>query len=401
MPLFRYKALDPNGQFVSGELQVADARELDRTLQQMGFKALGTSAPASSAEQRQGFFSLGPRVSQRGITIFLRDLALLLRAGLPLNEALHLLAGEERRGLTQIAATLNAEISSGSSLSEAMQKYPQVFRVDLVAMVKVAEASGSLERVLDAVADDRLRTERLVDKISASLRYPVFLLVAAVSILLFFMMVIVPQFAAIIRDFRGNTTGLAGLVLNVSDLLVTHGAYIFSVAGLIAFAIGVVLLRPNYRLRVLRRIRQLPGLRAIVELRRTVLFCSNLSTLLGNGVTLSDALKVLIAFQGASGGNLEQVADDVRRGARLVESLDRSKYLPPIALKMLRIGEESGELGLVARRTADFYEAKLTGQLDRISGIVGPVAIIIIAGVIGSLIVSILSALLSINELIT
>jgi general secretion pathway protein F len=103
---------------------------------------------------------------------------------------------------------------------------------------------------------------------------------------------------------------------------------------------------------------------------------------------------------GAFSGDLDRVVEGVRRGGRLVDSLAAVGYLPPLALKMLRVGEESGELAVVARRTADFYEAKLSDRLDRLSGIVGPAAIVGIAAIVGGLIVSILSALLSVNQLI-
>jgi general secretion pathway protein F len=130
------------------------------------------------------------------------------------------------------------------------------------------------------------------------------------------------------------------------------------------------------------------------------MFCSSLSTLLGHGVTLTSALRVMADSQGAFAGDLDRVVEGVRRGGRLVESLSEVGYLPPLAIKMLRVGEESGEIAIVARRTADFYEAKLSDRLDRLAGVVGPVAIVAIAGIVGGLIVSILSALLSVNQLI-
>jgi general secretion pathway protein F len=150
----------------------------------------------------------------------------------------------------------------------------------------------------------------------------------------------------------------------------------------------------------LRRVSRLPGLRGILELRRTVLFCSGLGTLLSNGVTLTAALRVMVGMPGAAAAGLDAVVENVRRGGRLVDALGRVEYIPPLALKMLRVGEESGELATVARRTAEFYETKLSDRLDRLAGIVGPVAIVAIAAIVGTLIVSILSALLSVNQLI-
>jgi general secretion pathway protein F len=149
-----------------------------------------------------------------------------------------------------------------------------------------------------------------------------------------------------------------------------------------------------------RRVNRMPGLRGILELRRTVMFCSSLSTLLANGVTLTAALRVLVDLPGALAAGLDNVVENVRRGGRLVDALARINYVPPLAIKMLRVGEESGELATVARRTSEFYEAKLSDRLDRLAGVVGPAAIVAIAGIVGTLIVSILSALLSVNQLV-
>jgi len=123
--------------------------------------------------------------------------------------------------------------------------------------------------------------------------------------------------------------------------------------------------------------------------------------LLSNGVTLTHALQVLLELPGAAAEGLEGVVEGVRRGGRLVDALARMNYLPALALKMMRVGEESGELATVARRTAEFYETKLSDRLDRLAGIIGPTAIVLIATIVGGLIVSILSAILGVNQLVT
>jgi len=232
------------------------------------------------------------------------------------------------------------------------------------------------------------------------LRYPAFLLVVAVSVLSFFLVVVVPQFGSVLRDFGPPPDGLVGFVLGLSDFLVQYGIWLAgTLAALVALAVGVML-RSRPRAIVMHQVGRLPGLRSILELRRTVLFCSSLSILLANGVTLTAALRVLVDLPGAAATGLDRVVEGVRRGGRLVDALGAIGYIPPLALKMLRVGEESGELAIVARRTAEFYQAKLSDRLDRVASVVGPTAIVVIAGVVGTLIVSILSALLSINQLV-
>ena len=399
MPTFSYKALDAEGAFVVGEIEAPDRSEVARRLQRLGYVALDTGT-SKDAEIGARFFTFKRQVGQREITVFLRELSLVLRAGLTLDDALLLLAGEERRGLAEICRDLRAAISGGQSFADALKRHPKLFGADLIAMVRVGEAAGNLDKIMESVGEERVRTERLVDKISSSLRYPAVLFVAAVAVLVFFLVVVVPQFASVLRDFGQEVTGLVGVVLGASDFVVNNGDVLAGSLLVIMVAALLIFRRPGARKFAFRQLSRMPGLRGILLLRSTVLFCSSLSTLLGHGVTLTSALRVMADSAGAFQGELDRVVEGVRRGKRLVESLTDVGYLPPLAVKMLRVGEESGELAVVARRTADFYEAKLTDRLDRLSGVVGPVAIVSIAAIVGGLIVSILSALLSVNQLI-
>lgn len=400
MPTFTYKALDTDGRFVAGELSAADARELVSQLAKLGYIPLETKAGHKEVATERAFLGFRRSVGSREVTVFLRELALVLRAGLPLDEALLLLAGEEGPGLAAVARDLRSAITAGASFSDALRRHPSLFGPDLVAMARIAEAAGTLESVLESVSEERLRTERMMDKITSSLRYPAALLLMAVAVLIFFMVAVVPQFAAVLRDYGKEPEGLVGLVLKTSDFMLENGQTMMAV--LLALIVAVLLARQHARLREAMKdyVSRLPGLRGILELRRTVLFCSALGTLLSNGVTLSNALQVLLELPGASSRALASVVETVRRGSRVVDALGQVNYLPPLALKMLRVGEESGELVTVTRRTAIFYEAKLSDRLDRIAGIVGPAAIVFIAVVVGGLIISILSAILGVNQMI-
>jgi len=401
MPTFSYKAIDGDGRFVAGEVVAADPRDVSRQLSKLGYVPLETSAGRQKLKAEKSFLWFRRSVSSREITVFLRELALILRAGLMVDDALLLLAGEEGPGLASVARDLRSAIATGASFGDALQRHPNLFGPDLIAMVRVAEASGTLETVLESVAEERARTEALMDKVAASLRYPAVLLVLALGVLIFFMVAVVPQFAAVLRDFGQKPEGLVAFVLSFSDFLLAYGQTIMVVALGLILLVMVARQFTAVRRRMRYYVSRLPGLRGILELRRTVLFCSSLGTLLTNGVTLSNALQVLLELPGAAAEGLEGVVEGVRRGGRLVDALSRMNYLPPLALKMLRVGEESGELATVTRRTAVFYETKLSDRLDRIAGVIGPTAIVLIATIVGGLIVTILSAILGVNQLVT
>src|SRR3954467_7858842 len=223
MPTFTYKAIDPQFRFITGEMEAADTPRVGRELGKLGYTVLDTKSGKSGTKASNSFWSFRRPVGRKEITVFLRELSLVLRAGLTLDDALLLLAGEESAGLAAIVRDLRAAITAGASFGDALQRYPRLFGPDLVAMVRVAEATGNLDGVLEAVGEERARTERLMDKVSSALRYPAVLMIVAMSVLVFFLVYVVPQFASVLRDFGQAPTGFVGGVLATSDFFVANG----------------------------------------------------------------------------------------------------------------------------------------------------------------------------------
>src|SRR6478752_328834 len=154
MPTFTYKAMDPQYRFITGEIEATDQREVGRELKKLGYTVLDTTAGKGGGKKVRSFLSFRRPVGRKEITVFLRELSLVLRAGLTLDDALLLLAGEEGAGLAAVVRDLRAAITAGASFGDALQRYPRLFGPDLVAMVRVAEATGNLDSVLEAVGEE-------------------------------------------------------------------------------------------------------------------------------------------------------------------------------------------------------------------------------------------------------
>jgi general secretion pathway protein F len=395
---FAYKALDARGRFVTGELRAPSVSTALQQLVELGYVPL--AAEPIRSERAAFWHSLFERgVPKRETTIFLQDLALLLRSGLPLDDALRLLTENASGPTVRLIARLRAAIGSGGSLAEALQSHPATNLPDLIAVVRSAEATGNLEAALEAIAKERQKQEQITSRIRNAIRYPVFLLLVSVAVLLFFLLYVVPQFADVVRDFGTRPDLLVATVIAISSGLRANADVVIAA---IVTALGLALLalrRPRLRKRLLAPLLKLPLVRGVVVLRQTTIFCRSLGTLLANGVNLTDALR-LMAETGIGDGNLAVVSDRVRRGGRFADAVSETKLVPPLAARMLRVGEESGSLASVANRCADYYEAKLTEQVDKLTGIIGPAAIVFISMVIATLIVSIMSTLLSINQMV-
>jgi general secretion pathway protein F len=399
MPAFRYKALDGEGRFVTGEIQAESTAAVEARLGELGYLPLETVARrAPNAQVGWRRLMPQPRLAARDVTVVIRDLALLLRAGLPLDEALRLLGDDAGAVTGHLLVDVRRAIESGTGFADALAAHPEAFSGEVVAMVRVAEAAGGLDTVMENLAEDRARRERISAKVVGALRYPIFLLLVASGVLVFFLMFVVPQFATVLRDFGGEPDPLVATVLGLSDWMNKNGEALG--LTLVAAGLAIFLALRSARLRnpLLRFLRRTPGIRGVVELRRAASICRSLATLLASGVTLSDALKVMTDAGGVDAEALGKVQERVRRGGRLVDALTETAIVPALAARMLRVGEESGELAVVARRAADYYESKLGERLDKLAAVVGPAAIVVISVVIGGLIVSIMSTLLGINQ---
>ncbi|MFG1302083.1 type II secretion system F family protein [Xanthobacter sp. V3C-3] len=401
MATFTYKALTQAGQMVSGQIAAPSEAEVRQRIEFLGLVPVETMRAREAAPG--GRFGLlpgrGPRAAD--VTLFTRDLALLLRAGARLDEALELLAGDADLGRMRPAvARIRADILSGHSLAEALAAQPKLFPPVYVALVRVGEASGTVDRILELLAEERMRAEQLRRKLLEALQYPAFILIGAGGVLVFFLLFVLPQFSGVLRDMGAKLDPAVELLLDLSDLLQAHAGMVAAGAALVPVLGYAVLRRPAARAGLLATLARLPLVRTVLQFRRSAVFCRNLSILLGNGVTLSAALRIIVEVM-ASGDDASVWAvasDKVRQGGRLSEAFAAGEALPPMAVRMLRLGEETGQLAMLSGRIADFYEEKLQRALARVVAIIGPLAIVTISVVVGGLIVSVMTALLSVSQ---
>jgi len=277
-----------------------------------------------------------------------------------------------------------------------------IFPAVYIALVRVGEASGTLDHILELLAVERQRTEAVRRKLSEATRYPVFVLCAAGCVMCFFLLFVLPQFASVLRDFGAKLDPIVAMFLGLSDFVRTQSDVIGASVA-IALMIGWLLARRvEVRRAVRRNIARLPILKSLLMYHTAALFCRNLGVLLNSGMTLSAALRILVDMMDQRGrpAAWTQVADRVRHGGKLSDALADADALPAMAVRMLKLGEETGQLASLSSRIAEFYEAKLERSLDRIVGIVGPAAIIAISVVVGGLIVSVMTSLLSVTQLV-
>lgn len=402
MQNYRYRALNGKGELVSGAIAAPGPGDVAQRIERLGL-VLVDNVVLEDGGARQSSFGLFNKPKPEDVTIFTRDLALLLRAGARINDGLELLAAEQDFGrLRPVVADIRSRVLAGESFAEALSRHGDLFPPMYVALIRVGEASGSLDQVLEVLAGERARSEALKRKLADAIRYPLFVLGAAGCVLLFFLMFVLPQFASVLQDFGAKVDPIVLSFLNFSTFLRGHSDAVLSII-LATFVIGWLLLRrPQVRRSIVNAATRLPAVKPLMTFHRTSLFCRNLGVLLGSGVNLTTTLRILVDMMSNAGPSAvwKDAAERVRHGAKLSDALSDTQALPTMAVRMLRLGDETGQLPMLAGRVAEFYEAKLQRMLDRVVGIAGPAAIIVISIVVGGLIVSVMTALMSVNQIV-
>ena len=401
MPNFRYRALTTNGEIVSGLIAAPTAAEVARRIDYLRLVPIDTIVEESATQGSRFNFRFEKRARTEDVTIFTLDLALLLKAGARLDRALELLAADVDIGrLRSTVSAIRSSVLAGESFADALAHHPALFPPMYVALVRVGEASGTLEQILQVLASDRSRAEALRRKITDAVRYPAFLLFAATCVLVFFLTFVLPQLGAVLRDMGAKIDPIAGIFLRLSDFITTHKNLVGSTAIIMLASALFFARQQKFRAAVIIRLARLPVLRSILALHQTALFCRNLAVLLTAAVPLTTTLRILTNMMAAVGDSAvwTRVVERVRQGNKLSEALEETGTLPPLAVRLLRLGEEAGQLPLLAGRVAEFYESKLQRSLDRAVGLVGPLAVIGISTIVGGLIVSVMTALLSVSQ---
>ncbi|MCD7110253.1 type II secretion system F family protein [Rhizobium sp. DKSPLA3] len=400
--MFSYRALGASGKMIVGTMEASTRAEVIDQLDRANATPV-TIEETTGEERRSWRDRLTIEPAREDITGFTVDLAMLLKGGVTLNDALLILTQmETRRWLVKLIERLHADLSGGKSFSVVLAQHPRLFPPLYVKMIEVAEVSGRLEQALTSIAAERQRSERLRKRLIAALAYPAFLAVAALGVLAFVLLYIIPQFEGAIAGFRDRISPSALFVFRLSEWF--RGNVDLVLIAIATLLLGFMLVKRlgQRRSLFLEILAVLPMTSRIVTYHLTLTFCRTLEILLENGVDISTALRLIRGIHPlpSTVEKVDGVIADVRGGKRLTQALATQNLLPVHVVQMLRVGEESGHLADSAGRIAGFYETKLDAALARLTAVAGPLLMMGVSMLIGWLILSIMSALMSINDLL-
>jgi general secretion pathway protein F len=402
--LFHYPAVSRSGDRLAGEMEAHDRQNVLDELHASGHFPVDVREATGKVfdATRRSLALSASRPSSSQITLFTHELAMLLKAGLPLDRCLDLLAKDaSSRNLSKLISRVNAEINDGKSLHEALAAQNGVFPSVYVNMVRVAEASGTLVAVLERVAQARRRAEKLRGKALSAALYPALLIIIAVTAVIIMLTVVVPRFKQMILQAGTEVPDSARIVIGASDWLITNGqTLLFSIGGVVVL-LFVLWQQGQVRLWIETLLFRLPLIGQIMRLNLTIRFCGTLGVLLENGVELPAAIKLVrdvIGNQKAIEA-LDEAYGSLRKGRSFLDPLTASGLFPPVVINMLRVGEETGGLAPSLKHMTDMFEDKLETTVQRTFTIFEPVIILLVSVFIAAIIMSILGAVISVNDL--
>lgn len=372
-------------------------------LHDLGHLPVAVTEAGKSSQNLAGensFFNRAPSASQ--ISLFTRELAMLLKAGQSLDQALDLLGqdtGSDK--ITKLIGHIRTKINEGKSFHEALKAQGRAFPPVYISMVQIAEASGTLETVLERIADTREREQKLRSKALSAMLYPAMLIVTAIGAVIVMLVFVVPKFKQMIVNAGTQSADTSLFAITASDWLIEHGVTFMIVVSAAFLALIMLLRKRSFRQSFDGILLKLPLVGHLIRLNLTIHFCRTLGTLLENGVNLPDALSLT---QNVMGNKLAaKVIGDaqiaLRKGQNFSRPLIEANLFPLVVVNLLKVGEETGGLADSTLYLARMFEDKLELAIQRLFTILEPAIIILVSLFVAGIIISIIGAVISVNDL--
>lgn len=405
MPLFHYKAANTQGDVLEGELQALTKNAVFEHLQQLGHMPIRAEEIRAGQARRglvDSLFARRRMISQKEVGIFTRELATLLRAGMPLERALDILIElTDQPRMKEALIDVRNGVRGGSSLSAAMEAQKGCFTHFYINMVQAGEAGGALDVVLVRLAEFMEESSRLKETVKSALIYPAILVTVAGLSIIILLTFVVPQFTVLFEE-AGRTLPLPTRVLvAVGTVLQRYWWVLLLLAGGSAYYLRRMLEDPGRRYHWDRRLLKLPLVGDLIAKLEVTRFARTLGMLLTNGIPLLQALTIVkqTAMNRVMAEAIEMVTGSVKEGQGLSGPLMRVGRFPRLAVHMVRVGEETGHLAEMLQQVAETYEREVKTAIQRMLALLEPTLILGMGIVIAGIIMSILLAILSINQL--
>ncbi|WP_163648967.1 type II secretion system F family protein [Modicisalibacter sp. 'Wilcox'] len=386
-PLYRWRWTGKNnkGKKVDGELVAGHRGEVERELARQGIIV-------KTIRRKSSLFGGVGRIKPRDVMLFSRQMATMIRAGVPVLQAFSVVIESLKNpAMRNLVQKLADDVAAGSSFSDALRQYPRHFDRLFTNMVEAGEQSGSLDRMLDRVATYQEKVESLKARVRKALYYPTAVIAVGIGVTALLLIKVVPQFESLFRGFGAELPAMTRMTISLSELAQTYwlpGLGALLGAGVIARLAARRSPAFAYRLHALAL--RLPVVGDILDKSAVARFSRTLATTFAAGVPLVESLETAA---GATGNQVYEravlrIRDDVSNGQQLHFAMRNTRRFPTMAVQMVSIGEEAGSVDTMLNKVADFYEEEVDNKVDALTSLLEPFIIVVLGVLVGGLVVS-------------
>lgn len=404
MGAFEYTALDSGGRERKGVLEGDTARQVRQSLREKQLLPVTvTEVAQKESRQQKQRFNLVRRVSATDLSLFTRQLATMVAAGLPLEEALLAVSQQtEKPRVQSIVMGVRSRVMEGHTLASGFGDFPKVFPEIYRATVAAGEQSGHLDNVLERLADYTENREEIRQKVMGAMLYPIALTVMCFGIVTGLLVYVVPKVVSVFESSKAQLPLITRVLITVSDFLRDYGIYIVIIAAIAGFLFSRWLRKPEARRTFDRFQLRLPLIGKLSRGFNTARFTRTLSILSGSSVPVLEALRIAgeVITNVPMRDAVNEASNRVREGAPIGRSLAQSKLFPPMTIHLISSGESSGELESMLERAAISQERELDGLLTAMVGLLGPAMIVLMGLFVMGIVFAMLLPIFEMNQLI-
>ncbi|MFZ9085455.1 MAG: type II secretion system inner membrane protein GspF [Steroidobacteraceae bacterium] len=403
MPAWEYTALDASGKERSGVLEGDSARQVRSLLREQGLLPVSVEEVADEKPRSMGGISFGGRISAMDLALLTRQLATLVRSGLPLEEALLAVSQQSERARTRNVLTgVRSRVVEGRTLAEGLAAFPAIFPEIYRATVSAGEQSGHLDQVLERLADYTENRQVLQQRIRNAMVYPILLTVVCLGIVALLLGYVVPEVVRVFDAGERELPILTQILIGLSDFIRDWWWLIALVAVAVAYAARASLRNEDTRRRFDRIKLRLPLIGRVTRGNNAARFSRTFAILTASAVPVLDALRISgeVVTNLPMREAINEAAVRVREGAAIARSIAVSRLFPPMLVHLISSGESSGALDSMLERAADNQERELDGLVNTAVGILGPVMILLMGGFVFVIVLALLLPIFELNQMV-
>ncbi|MCM2267920.1 MAG: type II secretion system F family protein [Elusimicrobiales bacterium] len=394
---FAYKAKEGSGKVVEGQVEAADQKAAIARLREQRLSVVEIKA----APAKRKFFK--PKVDNKDVVIFSRQLSTLVSSGVPIVQGLNILEAQaENPAFKAVVGALRIDIEAGLSIADAMKKHPSAFTELYVAMIKAGEVGGILDTILERLSAYLESAEALKAKVKSALMYPMVVFSAAGLITIFLIVFVIPIFKDIFGSFGAELPFLTQVIISISDFLRAKILYMIPVIAVAVWLIKKWMKTEKGQFKVDEISLKLPVFGILLKKVAIAKFSRTLGTLIKSGVPILQGLETVAKTAGNK--IIEQAInnsrDSIKEGGRISDPLKKANIFPPMVIQMISVGEETGGLDNMLTKIADFYDQEVDTAVKGLTSMLEPLIMIFLGVVIGTIVIAMFMPMFSLGEMV-